>query len=447
MQQIILAIQTPRAGKWNHRWIIPVGCQTDDLTLREALSRFDLLISGDFQKDGIVFHRLVEQPSIGRSAREFIFLYCPGFSNITSTQGKTLCHDALRAYFESQMEQLVTSIDWDNTDGAMIYHSPDLVALYKNLEQAIQQNPEKKIVSDDKENEKPKGKSGCVLFLTLLVAILAVLFYFGRGIINQRPNLNQYITDKDPASNNFEGASQSQDFSDNGNNNTKPVQSSKELSSTNTEFSPGELKPEDYEEWKKLFTLDDENNPQNRYDMVQAAINAAYEYYRGEDTPKGDLTKLSANVKDYGNFTKKLFAIRDKPSKVLYDVESNHDLTFEDSIKGVDPKEFRKTINDLPNVINAVKKMVKQNSKNDIALPSIPNVKPWKVTDYHPNFFFDTDKEIIENICDYIKDVKSNSTIDNVLSQCSAKSHPEFEEYQTWIEFYNKFINWFPDNE
>lgn len=443
MRQILLAVQTPRAGKWNHRWIVPDGYQTDDVALKGALSKFDALNSGSIHKDGIVFYRSVEQPSSGRSGREFIFLHFPDFRDVVSSHGKTQCFNAMNAFFESRMDQLINSIDWDNTDGAMIYHSPELAALFNDIEQAIQQNQEQTKSANERGDNKRSGCAGCFRFFVALIVILAAAFYFCHGKIlewyNQHSEQIQKVLD-DAVNNN---ANQ---------NANKP-------SSDNLNILPGELSDKLYEEWRKSFTLPEENDQHKRYELVQTAVNEAYTYYYSLMAPGDNQTDISMMNANPSGFAKSMFDLQKKASSAVFYDNAIEDKVFEETLENIDPVEFRKAINDLSVVNEAVKNMIKSCNKDsngqickdlDNMLPDI-SAKPWKVADcpeIYPKFFFDTDKEIIEKIRDYIKFVKSDSTIDSVLDECSANPQdPKYQEYKKWIDFKKSFDKWFPDNE
>jgi hypothetical protein len=115
----LLALLTPRAGRWNHRYLVSRPGFRDEKILDHLFLRSREGSDGD---DLLVVRRMVFQPTTGRRGEEILLLQDARLSRMMPEQREVM-QSKLRDFSETDAERLVASmIDWD-ADGqdAILY--------------------------------------------------------------------------------------------------------------------------------------------------------------------------------------------------------------------------------------------------------------------------------------------------------------------------------------
>lgn len=168
MAQLILALVTPRAGEWNHRYIIPGGCSWNDSLLGEALQKIE---SSPENRYGICISDTVHQQG-GREGTEKLFFYCDNFEYL-SRENQNECHKILKDWFENQRDALIRNVNWASEGKKQTISRPELSGLYHDLT-----NLTASASQPSEGNEKKKNscclRGGCLMLAVVLGIGLAL---------------------------------------------------------------------------------------------------------------------------------------------------------------------------------------------------------------------------------------------------------------------------------
>ena len=179
LNEIILAIETPRGGSENHRWIAASAEPVTDVQLTKTLQTLDRFPSDVANDFGVVIKREVVQPSSGRQAREYLFLYCPEFMQISEAD-RNRCQEALNRCVNS-IPQILQSINF--SAGIMVYQNDTLNRFFLEISQVLAQvkttgKSSDKLTSNPYKDEKDRrGYFGCTLVFALIVLLCSAGFF------------------------------------------------------------------------------------------------------------------------------------------------------------------------------------------------------------------------------------------------------------------------------
>jgi len=176
MAQIILALVTPRAGEWNHRYIIPTGCGWNDTQLGEALQKVEACQGSRF---GMCVSAIVHQQG-GREGTEKLFFYCEDFEYLSSDLQKK-SREKLELWFQNQRESLIQNVNWSSEGQKQAIPRAELCGLRHDLINLT--------ASASRPAEEPeKKKNSCCLgggcLMLAVVLGIAMAFTPGKWIHN-----------------------------------------------------------------------------------------------------------------------------------------------------------------------------------------------------------------------------------------------------------------------
>lgn len=149
--EIVLFLLAPRAGEWNHRFIVPEGVSWNDAFLGSCSELLRLNPAC-----GSTFSCVVPQIG-GRNGNEILTVYSPSWNQLPEAR-QTEIRTRLKQWFDSQRDRLIlTEIDWQNQKDVQVVPRPELTALYQEIkaifketeptEQTKQTEPNKKILT------------------------------------------------------------------------------------------------------------------------------------------------------------------------------------------------------------------------------------------------------------------------------------------------------------
>lgn len=200
LNEIILAIETPRGGSENHRWIAASAEPVTDVQLTKTLQTLDRFPSDVANDFGVVIKREVVQPSSGRQAREYLFLYCPEFMQI-SEPDRNRCQEALNCCVNS-IPQILQSINF--SAGIMVYQNDTLNRFFQEISQVLAQanttgKSSDNLTSNPYKGEKDRrGYFGCTLVFALIVLLCSAGFFAAKNALRGlREKCEQYCSGDD----------------------------------------------------------------------------------------------------------------------------------------------------------------------------------------------------------------------------------------------------------
>ncbi|MDO4628438.1 MAG: hypothetical protein Q4C70_04575 [Planctomycetia bacterium] len=178
MEKMILCFYTPRAGKWNHRYILPTDATWSDSALSTALT---LLKEAETGSKSTLEKKLVTQKKSvveipgyahsesafqenGRVGLETIFLYHLYYSQL-SDQEKRECQRILDEWFAQKRNILLATVDWETEGISSVIPRPELDVLGKQLSEI-----EEKLI--EKGRKMPLRKRNRLRLGTMIVILL-----------------------------------------------------------------------------------------------------------------------------------------------------------------------------------------------------------------------------------------------------------------------------------
>lgn len=165
---MIIAILTPRAGKWNHRWVVAQNQEHDlERTLDVKLADLKSSIRDD-PAHGILLTKTVLQPSSGREGPEYVFLFSRNFSEV-SKDNKKRCRDRLESLDVAKIVDEVANSPQCET--SIVCTHPALAKLEKDLGCYFPNDKEATI-----EKKKSSGVRRVVISLLFLAILVAGAF-------------------------------------------------------------------------------------------------------------------------------------------------------------------------------------------------------------------------------------------------------------------------------
>lgn len=124
-KEIVLFLQTPRAGEWNYRFIVPEGVSWNDTFLGKCLENLEL------QKSGHKFSREVTQLG-GRTGNEILAVWFENFGLLPESQRQTI-HNILEQWFNSERNELILRINWPEEGTVQVVPRPEFTELYNKI--------------------------------------------------------------------------------------------------------------------------------------------------------------------------------------------------------------------------------------------------------------------------------------------------------------------------
>ena len=169
MAQLTLALITPRAGEWNHRYVVPYGKNWNDTELSSALQKLE------YERgtcSGIVLSVVVHQQG-GREGTEKLFLYSPDFQAL-SPAAQQKCRVCMERWFQNRRETMLQSINWPVEGKTQVIPRAELVDLYRELENLLAAGG-RSAAAGGKTGEKTKTLSwgGCLMIVAVVGLVLA----------------------------------------------------------------------------------------------------------------------------------------------------------------------------------------------------------------------------------------------------------------------------------
>jgi hypothetical protein len=175
---------TPRAGRWNHRYLIPCGATSPELLLGRLADRARKADRGD---DYIAVRRNVAQTATGRAGTELLVVQDDRLRHVGNA-GRERLLAALRSYAD-RLETLVTeTIDWEYDQPALVVERPELTAWREEASRLIASGHE---ASLGRRERPPRGwlrnAAAAVIVLGLLL-LVAVFLWPPRNGCGPAPN-------------------------------------------------------------------------------------------------------------------------------------------------------------------------------------------------------------------------------------------------------------------
>ncbi|MGQ9770944.1 MAG: hypothetical protein ACUVQG_10335 [Thermogutta sp.] len=128
-----LFAMTPRAGRWNHRYLVPPGTVWTEKELAEQVSEADARPMG---RDYVAIVRTATQTSTGRRASEMLILTDPRLAQL-SPKDRDEVAKKLREYSD-RLEDLITrQIDWEKAGSPLVVERPELGIWQRELESTL----------------------------------------------------------------------------------------------------------------------------------------------------------------------------------------------------------------------------------------------------------------------------------------------------------------------
>lgn len=122
MSKIFLIAETPRAGKWNHRYLVAVGNTLSESVIANFVrSARDELIG----KNYIAVEREVFQEQSGRTGKETLLLIGVDTKHLSDTQ-KLKISSHLEVCLKEDLDHLISTIPWESTGKNLVVESPEL---------------------------------------------------------------------------------------------------------------------------------------------------------------------------------------------------------------------------------------------------------------------------------------------------------------------------------
>ena len=125
---LVLFLQTPRGGEWNHRFIIPDNRpEWNDAFLGEYRQKLNqagtavgVKIAAETRQDG------------GRIGEEVLYFYYRNFSRLPKSVQQKI-QDQLRNWFDNVRESLIQKIDWPTEGRVIAVPRPELTELFERI--------------------------------------------------------------------------------------------------------------------------------------------------------------------------------------------------------------------------------------------------------------------------------------------------------------------------
>lgn len=162
-----VAVLTPRAGVWNHRWLTADG--RDDFAKEKNLIRVINLLKNtpEARRPGILITRNIQQLS-GRPGEECAFLFDEQFQK-RSKKVKEKLHEALES-FDVEKEILPMFENMKNVPSLILAHES-----IKELEQKLRQIAEQESQYEPANSASPLGNMCKLIVFILLFLVLGLL--------------------------------------------------------------------------------------------------------------------------------------------------------------------------------------------------------------------------------------------------------------------------------
>jgi len=162
-----VAVLTPRAGVWNHRWLTADG--RDDFAKEKNLIRVINLLKNtpEARRPGILITRNIQQLS-GRPGEECVFLFDEQFQK-RSKKVKEKLHEALES-FDVEKEILPMFENMKNVPSLILAHES-----IKELEQKLRQIAEQESQCEPATSASPLGNMFKLIVFILLFLVLGLL--------------------------------------------------------------------------------------------------------------------------------------------------------------------------------------------------------------------------------------------------------------------------------
>jgi len=162
-----VAVLTPRAGVWNHRWLTADG--RDDFAKEKNLIRVINLLKNtpEARRPGILITRNIQQLS-GRPGEECVFLFDEQFQK-RSKKVKEKLHEALES-FDVEKEILPMFENMKNVPSLILAHES-----IKELEQKLRQIAEQEPQCEPATSASPLGNMFKLIVFILLFLVLGLL--------------------------------------------------------------------------------------------------------------------------------------------------------------------------------------------------------------------------------------------------------------------------------
>jgi len=170
MRRVFLFSETPRAGHWNYRFLVPESDPVDPETLERYASAARRHNVG---RDYLAVRRdAVKQVKTGRTAPELLVL--AGVDVDALGERRRRIEEWLRRRLEDLERLVVEEIDWEREGRTMVVGRPELDRWSAELQP---------LIGLAARQPKPRGRLWACARLLVCVAILAGLVYFGLGVV------------------------------------------------------------------------------------------------------------------------------------------------------------------------------------------------------------------------------------------------------------------------
>ncbi|MCA9174737.1 MAG: hypothetical protein KDB14_09665 [Planctomycetales bacterium] len=117
----MLFAETPRAGRWNHRFLVPESLSLSEEQLAEQAARARRRPQG---ANYLAVVRSVEQPATGRAADELLVLHGVEVERLDAATRRVLLKRLAQRL--EDLEQLVEALDWEQEGKRLVVHRREL---------------------------------------------------------------------------------------------------------------------------------------------------------------------------------------------------------------------------------------------------------------------------------------------------------------------------------
>ncbi len=158
-----LIAETPRAGKWNHRFIAAQDCSLSDSEIQKIVTAARRNPQGD---DYLAVSVEMAQSVSGRTGKEILVLVGVNAKKLSETQRQPIVTQLKKQL--KNLATLVTEIDWDRDGQAILVKRRELGEWEKGFSEFVPKQDKKAAVPKKHSSDRLKWVSGLVGILLAL---------------------------------------------------------------------------------------------------------------------------------------------------------------------------------------------------------------------------------------------------------------------------------------